>query len=85
MSGQDLRDVPVRRNYRSSGTCNTVAESDEHNQGDVQSAVGPEDPGRGSKRLGKETCRCTQGVLWGKCIINALYIMQGVSHASEFP
>ena len=65
----------MRRNYRSSGTCNAVAESDEHNQSDVQSAVGPEDPRRGSERPGEETCRCTQGVLWEKCIINALYIL----------
>lgn len=71
MSGQNLRNVPVRRNIGSSSTCHAVTESYEHHQSDVSGATEPKDTGRGGKRVGKEISRCTQGVLWWEFI--ALY------------
>ena len=71
MSGENLRNVPVRRNIRSGSASDTVTESHEHDQGDVQGVAEPEDTGRGGERIGEETRRCTQGVLWRECI--ALY------------
>lgn len=71
MSGQNLRNVPVRRNIGSSSTCHTVTQSYEHHQSDVPGAGEPEDTGRGSERIREETRRCTQGLLCWECI--ALY------------
>ena len=81
MSGQNIRNVPVRRNIRSSSTCHTVTESYEHHQSDVPGAGEPEDTGRGRERTGKETRGCTQGVLCWECVVlyhKHLYIMHHI-------
>ena len=78
MSGQNIRNVPVRRNIGSSSTCHTVTESYEHHQSNLPSACQPEDTGRGGERTGEEARGRTQGILWGECIAlyhKSLYIM----------
>lgn len=81
MSGEDLRNVPVRGDIRSCSAGDTVTESYEHNQGNVQSVAEPEDTGRGGERVGEETCRCTQGVLWRERI--ALYLQEPVHNTLQ--
>ena len=78
MSGQNLRNVPVRRNIGSSSTCHTVTESYEHHQSNLPGAGQPEDTGRGGERTGEEARGRTQGLLWWECIAlyrKSLYIM----------
>ena len=78
VSGQDLRNVPVRRNIGSSSTCHPVAESYEHHQSNLPGTGKPKDTGRGSERTGEETRGRTQGILWRERIAlyhTSLYIM----------
>ena len=71
MSGQDLRNVPLRRNIGHGSASHTVTKSYEYYQSDLPGAAEPEVTGRGSERIGEKTRRRTQGILWRECI--ALY------------
>ena len=68
MSGQNLRDVQVRRHIRPRGPSHEVEESDEHDQGDHAGVAKAENTRGDCEGEGKEAGGLAEGVLWGKAL-----------------
>ena len=85
MSSENIRNVPVCRDNGYGGASHTVTESHEYRQGGFSGAAEPTIARRGSERIGEETRRRTQGVLWRERI--ALYhrILYITAHHSKAP